>query len=78
MILSFINISRFLREVLRTSGFALGFQLFPRDLVNVCEWKIMFYPSIIANTHMCLLYGICIVLNSVPLSFDLTVDGPRP
>ena len=34
--------------------------------------------GLIANTHMCLLYGICIVLNSVPLSFDLTVDGPRP
>ena len=36
------------------------------------------FEFFIANTHMCLLYGICIVLNSVPLSFDLTVDGPRP
>ena len=34
--------------------------------------------KLIANTHMCLLYGICTVLNSVPLSLDLTVDGPRP
>ena len=32
----------------------------------------------IANTYMCLLYGICIVLNSVPLSLDLTVNGPTP
>ena len=30
----------------KTSGFALGFQHFPRDLVNVNEWKIMFDPSI--------------------------------
>ena len=32
----------------------------------------------IANTHMCLLYDISIVFNSVPLSLDLTVEGPRP
>ena len=32
----------------------------------------------IASTDMCLLYGICIVLNSVPLSLDMTVNGPRP
>ena len=31
---------------LRTSGFALGFQHFPRDLANVNEWKIIFDPSI--------------------------------
>ena len=31
----------------KTSGFALGFQHFPRDLANVNEWKIMFDPSII-------------------------------
>ena len=30
------------REVLKTSGFVLGFQYLPRDLVNVNEWKIMF------------------------------------
>ena len=30
---------------LKTSGFALGFQHFPRDLANVNEWKIMFDPS---------------------------------
>ena len=28
-----------------SSDFALGFQHFPRDLVNVNEWKIMFDPS---------------------------------
>ena len=31
----------------KISGFALGFQHFPRDLANVNEWKIMFDPSII-------------------------------
>ena len=31
----------------KTSGSALGFQHFPRDLANVNEWKIMFDPSII-------------------------------
>ena len=31
----------------KTSGFALGFQHFPRDLANVNEWKIMFDLSII-------------------------------
>ena len=31
---------------LKTSGLALGFQHFPRDLANVNEWKIMFDPSI--------------------------------
>ena len=36
------------------------------------------FDALIAKTHMCLLYGICIVLNSVPLSLDLTVNGPRP
>ena len=31
----------------KTSGFALGFQHFPRDHANCNEWKIMFDPSII-------------------------------
>ena len=31
---------------LKTTGFALGFQHFSRDLANVNEWKIMFDPSI--------------------------------
>ena len=46
MILSFINIRKVPREVLKTSGFALGFQHFPRDPANVNEWKIMFDTSI--------------------------------
>ena len=46
MILSFINIRKVPREMLKTSGFALGFQHFPRDLANVNEWKIMFDPYI--------------------------------
>ena len=41
-----LTLSRSLGEV-ETSGFALGFQHFPRDLSNVNEWKIMFDPSII-------------------------------
>ena len=40
--------------------------------------RVCLLIQIIANTHMCLPYGICIVLNSVPLSLDLTVNGPRP
>ena len=46
MILSFINIRKVPREMLKTSGFALGFQHLPRDLANVNEWKIMFDPYI--------------------------------
>ena len=44
MILSFINIRKVPREMLKTSGFALGFQHLNRDLANVNEWKIMFDP----------------------------------
>ena len=33
---------------LKTSGFAFGFQHFPRYLGNVNEWKIMFDRSIAA------------------------------
>ena len=44
MILSFINIRKVPREMLKTSGFALDFQHLPRDLANVNEWKIMFDP----------------------------------
>ena len=44
MILSFINICKVPREMLKTSGFALRFQHLPRDLANVNEWKIMFDP----------------------------------
>ena len=40
MILSFINIHKATREVLKTSGEHL-----PRDLANVNEWKIIFDPS---------------------------------
>ena len=46
MILSFVNICKVPREMLKTSGFALGFQRLPRDLANVNEWKIMFDPYI--------------------------------
>ena len=47
MILSFINIRKDPREMLKTSGFAFGFQHLSRDLANVNEWKIMFDPYII-------------------------------
>ena len=46
MILSFIDIRKVPREMLKTSGFALSFQHLPRDLANVNEWKIMFDPYI--------------------------------
>ena len=46
MILSFINMRKVPREILKTSGFALGFQHLPRDLANVNEWKIMVDPYI--------------------------------
>ena len=59
MILSFINIRKVPSEMLKTedeshgpsgrlktSGFALGFQPFPRDFANVNEWKIMIDTSI--------------------------------
>ena len=44
MILSFINIRKVPREMLKTSGFALGLQHLPRNLANAYEWKIMFDP----------------------------------
>ena len=46
MTLSFINICKVPGEVLKTSGFALGYQHFPRDFANVNELKIMFDPFI--------------------------------
>ena len=46
MILSFINIRKVPREMLKNSGFALSFQHLPRDHANVNEWKIMFDPYI--------------------------------
>ena len=46
MILSFTNIRKVLRQVLKTSGYALGL---PRDLANVNEWKTMFDPYIVVS-----------------------------
>ena len=51
MILTFINICKVPREVLKILGFALGFQHFHRDLTNVNEWKIMFDPSNTLNVR---------------------------
>ena len=39
--------------MLKTSGFALGFHHFPRNLAEVNEWKIMFYSSI---EKVCVIY----------------------
>ena len=39
-----LNIRKVHREMLKTSGFALGFLHLPRDIANVNEWKIMFDP----------------------------------
>ena len=54
MILSFINIRKVPREMLKTSGFALRFQRLPRDIANVNEWKIMFDPYINKSAVYCL------------------------
>ena len=56
MILSFINIRKVPWEMLKTSGFALGFQHLPRDFANVNEWKIMFDPYIVNHfkLHTCI------------------------
>ena len=49
MILSFINIRKVPREMLKTSDFALSFQQLSRDLANVKEWKSMFDPYILES-----------------------------
>ena len=80
MILSFINIRKVPREMLKTSGFALGFQHLalgfqhlPRGLANVNEWKIMFDPYMqpCRNVHV---QGINGMLNHLePRIYALTV-----
>ena len=35
----FVNICKVPREVLKTKGFALGFQHFPQDHAKVNEWQ---------------------------------------
>ena len=57
MILSFVNIRKVPREMLKTSGFALGFQHLPRVLANVNEWKIMFDPYISWENYLGLSVG---------------------
>ena len=52
MILSYINIHKVPWEMLKTSGFFLGFQHLPRDLANVDEWKIMFDIKIYIKTSL--------------------------
>ena len=47
MILSFINIRKGHREMLKTSGGDV--ENLPWDLANVNEWKIMFDPYIIGT-----------------------------
>ena len=49
MILSYINIRKVPREMLKTLDFALGFQQLPWDLANVNEWKILFDPYIVKH-----------------------------
>ena len=52
MILSFVNIPKVPREILKTKGEAQGFQHLPRDLANVSEWKIMFDPYIVSQVFL--------------------------
>ena len=45
------------RGVLKTSGYAFGFQHSPRDLANVNGWKIMFDPyidTVLGNKCYCI------------------------
>ena len=65
MNLSFINIRKVPREMLKTSGFALGFQHFPRDFANVNEWKIMFDPY-----HTKLPWSLLILLMTFVIIFN--------
>ena len=45
MISSLMNIRKVPRIMLKTSGYAHGYQHSPQDLSNVNEWKIIFDPS---------------------------------
>ena len=48
--------------VLKTSGYALGFQHSPRDLANVNELKIMFDPYIeIVALTVTILYSVFLI-----------------
>ena len=59
MILSFINIRKVRREMLKTEGEARGFQHLPRNLANVNEWKTMFDPYITSlMTYFDVDYGV--------------------
>ena len=52
MILSSINIRKVTRKMLKTSGFALGFQHLPRDLANVNEARgFQHLPRDLANVN---------------------------
>ena len=66
MILSFINIRKIPREMLKTSGFALCFQHLSRDLANVNEWKIMFDPY--TEVEYC---SLCSMLENQHILFTL-------
>ena len=65
MILLFINIRKVPQGGMKTSGFALGFQHFPRDLPNVNEWKIMFDPSIMLHPVVCLHTNVALLYYTV-------------
>ena len=63
MILSYINIRKIPREVLKILVFSLSFQHLPRDLANVNEWKIIFDPYIeiypkLSNSHLICFFDI--------------------
>ena len=60
----FINIRK-VPQRLKTSGFALGFQHFSRDLANVNKWKIMFDPS----NELCVLLRLNMAVNIIRHDF---------
>ena len=73
MILSFIKFARSPQEVLKTSGFALGFQHLLRGFANVSEWKIMFDPYI-SRTFIIMkviFFKHCIINNQRNAAFSL-------
>ena len=76
MILSFINIRKVPREMLKTSGFALGFQHLPRDLANDVD-----ILSVICNWYRNgWLYGerVSLEKTNIPFAFRAGFESDRP
>ena len=55
MILSFINIRKVPRKMLKTEGEVLGFQHLPRDLANVNALGFQHLARLLINGNSCLI-----------------------